>query len=90
MNVELGDIIGQGQFGDCHQGVYHNKDGEQIPVAVKTCKIDADSATADRFLEEACKWMFSLKFNLLVRWTISFCQKRSGILLNHNSFAAGF
>ncbi|XP_035706002.1 focal adhesion kinase 1 isoform X8 [Folsomia candida] len=53
MNVELGDIIGQGQFGDVHQGIYHTKDNEQVPVAVKTCKLDADSATTDRFLEEA-------------------------------------
>jgi focal adhesion kinase 1 len=55
MNIELGEIIGQGQFGDVHQGVYQAKDNEQVPVAVKTCKLDADSATTDRFLEEACK-----------------------------------
>ncbi len=54
----MGEIIGQGQFGDVHQGIYHNKDTEKIPVAVKTCKLDADSATTDRFLEEACKDLF--------------------------------
>jgi len=26
-----------------------------IPVAVKTCKADADLAMAEKFLEEACK-----------------------------------
>jgi focal adhesion kinase 1 len=56
MKVELGDIIGQGQFGDVHEGVYHTKDNEKVPVAVKTCKMDADAATTDRFLEEACKF----------------------------------
>jgi len=60
--VELGDIIGQGQFGDVHQGVYltKDKDKEPLPVAVKTCKLDADSATTDRFLEEACKFVKGL------------------------------
>ncbi|CAG7731841.1 unnamed protein product [Allacma fusca] len=51
--VELGDIIGQGQFGDVHQGWFRTKEAEKIPVAVKTCKLDADAATRDRFLEEA-------------------------------------
>lgn len=56
-DVELGDIIGQGQFGDVHQGMCStNKDKEKIPVAVKTCKLDADAGTADRILEEACKY----------------------------------
>lgn len=59
LDIELGDIIGQGQFGDVHQGVYTcNKDKEKIPVAVKTCKMDADANTADRILEEACKYFF--------------------------------
>jgi len=53
--IELGQILGQGQFGDVHQGLFKTKDGEKIPVAVKTCKSDTDSATTDRFLEEACK-----------------------------------
>jgi len=55
VNVELGEIIGQGQFGDVHQGCFRSKDNDKVPVAVKTCKLDSDSATTDRFLEEACK-----------------------------------
>jgi len=52
--IELGSIIGQGQFGDVHSGVFYGKGNEKIPVAVKTCKEVVDSATTDRFLEEAC------------------------------------
>ncbi|KAF4528011.1 hypothetical protein B566_EDAN002194 [Ephemera danica] len=51
--VELGEIIGEGQFGDVHKGVFRGRDGTAVPVAVKTCKADADLATAEKFLEEA-------------------------------------
>lgn len=52
--VELGEIIGEGQFGNVHKGSYKGRDGQTIAVAVKTCKVDADLATAEKFLEEAC------------------------------------
>ncbi|XP_014476576.1 PREDICTED: focal adhesion kinase 1 isoform X2 [Dinoponera quadriceps] len=48
--VELGEIIGEGQFGNVHKGSYKGRDGQTIAVAVKTCKVDA---TAEKFLEEA-------------------------------------
>lgn len=52
--VELAETIGEGQFGDVHKGTYRSsKDGHIIPVAIKTCKPDADLATAEKFLEEA-------------------------------------
>lgn len=52
--VELSEIIGEGQFGDVHKGNYRStKDGHIVPVAIKTCKPDADLATAEKFLEEA-------------------------------------
>ncbi|KAE9540969.1 hypothetical protein AGLY_004214 [Aphis glycines] len=56
--VELGEIIGEGQFGDVHKGACHmrsikNKPGNAVAVAIKTCKPDADMATTDKFLEEA-------------------------------------
>ncbi|XP_029165968.1 uncharacterized protein LOC114936820 isoform X3 [Nylanderia fulva] len=51
--VELGEIIGEGQFGNVHKGSYKGRDGQTIAVAVKTCKVDADLATAEKFLEEA-------------------------------------
>lgn len=52
--VELGEIIGEGQFGNVHKGSYKGRDGQTIAVAVKTCKVDADHATSEKFLEEAC------------------------------------
>lgn len=52
--MELGEIIGEGQFGNVHKGSYKGRDGQTIAVAVKTCKVDADLATAEKFLEEAC------------------------------------
>ncbi|KAL6447379.1 hypothetical protein ACFW04_001532 [Cataglyphis niger] len=51
--VELGEIIGEGQFGNVHKGSYKGRDGQTIAVAVKTCKVDADHATSEKFLEEA-------------------------------------
>lgn len=54
--IELHEILGEGQFGDVHRGTVRNKEGFLIPVAVKTCKGDADAATTDKFLEEACKY----------------------------------
>lgn len=54
--IELGEILGEGQFGDVHKGTFKGmKDNNAIPVAVKTCKGDADLATTEKFLEEACK-----------------------------------
>ncbi|KAJ8925398.1 hypothetical protein NQ315_009230 [Exocentrus adspersus] len=51
--IELHEILGEGQFGDVHRGTVQSKDGTLIPVAVKTCKGDADLATTEKFLEEA-------------------------------------
>ncbi|XP_018568544.1 focal adhesion kinase 1 isoform X3 [Anoplophora glabripennis] len=51
--IELHEILGEGQFGDVHMGTVRCKDGTLIPVAVKTCKGDADLATTEKFLEEA-------------------------------------
>lgn len=60
--IELREIIGEGQFGDVHSGICTLKQKTKvgfkeyvIPVAVKTCKADADLAMAEKFLEEACK-----------------------------------
>lgn len=70
--IELREIIGEGQFGDVHAGVCKLKQKLKggfkemtIPVAVKTCKADADLAMAEKFLEEACKW--GIEFEMLMR-----------------------
>ncbi|XP_066151568.1 focal adhesion kinase 1 isoform X1 [Euwallacea fornicatus] len=52
-HIELGIILGKGQFGDVHKGTVTTKEGNVLPVAIKTCKSDADASTTDKFLEEA-------------------------------------
>ena len=55
LKVELQNVIGEGQFGDVHKGIYKPSPGvETIQIAVKTCKIDGDTSMAEKFLEEAC------------------------------------
>lgn len=50
--VELTNVLGEGQFGDVHQGNYRQADGSILPVAVKTCKEDNEDGM-DKLLEEA-------------------------------------
>ncbi|XP_066248998.1 focal adhesion kinase 1 isoform X2 [Euwallacea similis] len=52
-HIELGIILGKGQFGDVHKGTVTTKEGNVLPVAIKTCKSDADASTTEKFLEEA-------------------------------------
>ncbi|GFR18243.1 hypothetical protein TNCT_500511 [Trichonephila clavata] len=52
-DVILGEIIGEGQFGDVHKGTYISKDGQTLAVAVKTCKIESEESMGEKFLEEA-------------------------------------
>ena len=56
--VDLREILGQGQFGDVYGGLYSHPNGTDIPVAVKTCKLEADEGTAEKILEEARKYYF--------------------------------
>ena len=57
--LELMDIIGEGQFGDVHKGIYRpvvqGQEKAATPVAVKTCKVETDASMAEKFLEEACE-----------------------------------
>ena len=59
--VELQEIIGEGQFGDVHKGLYNmvgsNGTNEVIEIAVKTCKVEGDEAMTEKFLEEACEFL---------------------------------
>ncbi|KAG8171561.1 hypothetical protein JTE90_022558, partial [Oedothorax gibbosus] len=52
-DVILGEIIGEGQFGDVHKGTCIAKDGQTQAVAVKTCKIESEDSVGEKFLEEA-------------------------------------
>ena len=52
----MSEILGQGQFGNVYGGHYAHPCGTDIPVAVKTCKLEAGEGTAEKILEEACKF----------------------------------
>lgn len=64
--IHLGEILGEGQFGDVHKGTFKSKDGNLVPVAVKTCKREADLNTTEKFLEEACMYIFLSRSSLLI------------------------
>ncbi|XP_065184091.1 focal adhesion kinase 1-like isoform X1 [Sycon ciliatum] len=49
-HVELGEIIGEGQFGDVHRGYLVQAEEE---VAIKVCKTDTPLEERKKFLEEA-------------------------------------
>uniref|UniRef100_A0A665TKG7 Focal adhesion kinase 1 n=1 Tax=Echeneis naucrates TaxID=173247 RepID=A0A665TKG7_ECHNA len=51
--IELGRCIGEGQFGDVHQGVYNSPEKPGLPVAIKTCKNCTSDSVREKFLQEA-------------------------------------
>ncbi|XP_078811341.1 focal adhesion kinase 1 isoform X10 [Oryzias latipes] len=51
--IELGRCIGEGQFGDVHQGVYNSPDNPALAVAIKTCKNCTSDSVREKFLQEA-------------------------------------
>ncbi|KAK1896262.1 Focal adhesion kinase 1 [Dissostichus eleginoides] len=51
--IELGRCIGEGQFGDVHQGVYSSPENPALSVAVKTCKNSTSDSVREKFLQEA-------------------------------------
>uniref|UniRef100_A0A8C6PKL3 Focal adhesion kinase 1 n=1 Tax=Nothobranchius furzeri TaxID=105023 RepID=A0A8C6PKL3_NOTFU len=51
--IELGRCIGEGQFGDVHQGVYNSPDKPSLSVAIKTCKNCTTDSVREKFLQEA-------------------------------------
>ncbi|XP_059841419.1 protein-tyrosine kinase 2-beta isoform X2 [Hypanus sabinus] len=51
-SVVLGRILGEGYFGQVYEGVYKTMRGEQLAVAVKTCKSDCTYETKEKFLVE--------------------------------------
>ncbi|XP_054619352.1 protein tyrosine kinase 2aa isoform X6 [Dunckerocampus dactyliophorus] len=51
--IELGRCIGEGQFGDVHQGVYNIPDKPSLAVAIKTCKNCTSDSVREKFLQEA-------------------------------------
>ncbi|XP_065442339.1 focal adhesion kinase 1 isoform X19 [Chrysemys picta bellii] len=51
--IELGRCIGEGQFGDVHQGVYMSPENPAMAVAIKTCKNCTSDSVREKFLQEA-------------------------------------
>ncbi|XP_028978719.2 protein tyrosine kinase 2aa isoform X6 [Esox lucius] len=51
--IELGRCIGEGQFGDVHQGVYNSPENPTLNVAIKTCKNCTSDSVREKFLQEA-------------------------------------
>lgn len=51
--IELGRCIGEGQFGDVHQGIYISAENPALSVAVKTCKNSTSDSVREKFLQEA-------------------------------------
>ncbi|KAM4601738.1 protein-tyrosine kinase 2-beta-like [Polymixia lowei] len=51
-DIFLGRILGEGFFGEVHDGVYKSPTGERIRVAVKTCK-DCSADVKEKFMSEA-------------------------------------
>ncbi|XP_053488123.1 protein-tyrosine kinase 2-beta isoform X2 [Ictalurus furcatus] len=51
-SIVLGRILGEGFFGEVHEGVYKSKTGERVSVAVKTCK-DCTADVKEKFMSEA-------------------------------------
>ncbi|XP_032171838.1 focal adhesion kinase 1 isoform X9 [Mustela erminea] len=51
--IELGRCIGEGQFGDVHQGVYMSPENPALAVAIKTCKNSTSDSVREKFLQEA-------------------------------------
>ncbi|KAM9327998.1 protein-tyrosine kinase 2-beta-like [Pholidichthys leucotaenia] len=51
-DVVVGRIVGEGFFGEVHDGIYKSPTGERIRVAIKTCK-DCSADVKEKFLSEA-------------------------------------
>ncbi|XP_034619571.1 focal adhesion kinase 1 isoform X7 [Trachemys scripta elegans] len=59
--IELGRCIGEGQFGDVHQGVYMSPENPAMAVAIKTCKNCTSDSVREKFLQEASEIIFASK-----------------------------
>ncbi|XP_015242030.1 PREDICTED: protein-tyrosine kinase 2-beta-like isoform X2 [Cyprinodon variegatus] len=51
-DIVVGRILGEGFFGEVHEGVYKSPSGERTRVAIKTCK-DCSGDVKEKFLSEA-------------------------------------
>lgn len=51
--VELINLIGNGNYGKVYRGILKDELGQETEVAVKTCKKENENNLNDKFLEEA-------------------------------------
>ncbi|CAG06663.1 unnamed protein product, partial [Tetraodon nigroviridis] len=51
-DIIVGQILGEGFFGEVHNGVYKTQTGENLSVAIKTCK-NCSADVKEKFLSEA-------------------------------------
>ncbi|XP_077367218.1 protein tyrosine kinase 2 beta, b isoform X2 [Festucalex cinctus] len=51
-DITLGRLLGEGFFGEVYDGVYAAANGDQVKVAVKTCK-DCSADVMEKFMSEA-------------------------------------
>ncbi|XP_028256707.1 protein-tyrosine kinase 2-beta-like [Parambassis ranga] len=51
-DIVVGNILGEGFFGEVHDGIYTSPTGDKICVAIKTCK-DCSADVKEKFLSEA-------------------------------------
>lgn len=64
--LTLGAIIGSGEFGSVHKGVYKNEKGEEIKVAIKTLLDEHVDSNRGAFLNEA-DLMMKLNHHCIVK-----------------------
>ena len=48
--VKIINLIGVGQFGEVYRGIYRNEPGEEIEVAVKTCKSENENSLSEAYV----------------------------------------
>lgn len=66
-NLELGAIIGKGEFGSVHKGNYKKENGETMLVAIKTLLNEHVEANRGAFLNEA-QLMMKLNHHCIVKF----------------------
>ncbi|XP_018327039.1 tyrosine-protein kinase Shark [Agrilus planipennis] len=65
-NLTLGKIIGEGEFGSVHEGMYVKNNGEQVKVAIKTLRNQHIDTNKGAFLSEA-QVMMKLNHHCVVK-----------------------
>uniref|UniRef100_A0ABD2XPA8 Tyrosine-protein kinase n=1 Tax=Trichogramma kaykai TaxID=54128 RepID=A0ABD2XPA8_9HYME len=65
-NLILGEVLGEGEFGAVHEGLYITPSGTQQPVAIKMLRDKTSPSTREEFLREA-RLMMSFDHHCIVK-----------------------